>query len=260
MKLPNCKFNIDSEKCRVVLLFIAGFVGLVLGLLYHKWNGFFGCLFGSKASEYLQIIVVSLFVFLCLWWFRTRDVREQISKTEMQIQHNNLSSGLDNLSNKDSLKIDIGVAQLLELSKLNSNHDATIRIAFIRRLKKCPLTKDDIYRNAERLVYAQHILKWFVDKDKNGEADVMYCKFDCQDFTKEGVFYEFFKKYKNMIGYENRPAQITWTVVNIKIPPRDASSVMNDIGGDDTIQTEFTRYIIANMQNDNNNDNVKNKR
>ena len=205
----------DNSWIRFALLIVCGAIGIAL--YRYLWDPL-SCLLkinGPKENYiYIHSILLGLPVFFCLWWFRTRDVRQQIhdagqqiDKTETQIQQNSLFNGIANLSDKDPLKIDMGVAQLLELSKLNPAHDKTIRLAFIRRLKKCPLTKDEIRQGAERLSYAQYIFEWITDKEKEAslkkkvnlkkEANLKNCRLDCQEFTnteeKKNVFYNIVK-------------------------------------------------------------------
>ena len=175
-------------------------VSAVIGIFLYRygWN-IFSCLLGIDANNgkytYIRSILLGTPVFFCLWCFRTNDVRQQIhnagqqiNKTETQIQKNSLFNGIDNLSDKDPFKIDMGVDQLLALSKLNPDHDKTIRIAFIRRLKKCPLTNNEMMRGIERLGYAQPILKWLTDKKI--KADLTNCSLDWQNFTKGDVLYD----------------------------------------------------------------------
>ncbi|WP_424947994.1 hypothetical protein [Candidatus Spongiihabitans sp.] len=233
----------DNPWIRFALLIVCGAIGIAL--YRYLWDPL-SCLLkinGPKENYiYIHSILLGLPVFFCLWWFRTRDVRQQIhdagqqiDKTETQIQQNSLFNGIANLSDKDPLKIDIGVAQLLALSKLNSEHDESIRIAFIRRLKKCPLTKDEIEQNTERLAYAQHIFEWITDKKV--EADLTNCHLDCQDFTKEDVFYNI---VKNPFF---REAIITCTQVGLKLPESDAKKIWN-LYEDDGLFKDFWINVL----------------
>ena len=211
----------DKLRVRFLWLILCGLIGIFLSIDY--W-GLVSFLLERVKNDipYIRNIVLGLPVFLSLWWFRTRDVRQQINKTETQIQQNSLFNGVANLSDKDPLKIDIGVAQLVALSKLNPDHDKTIRLAFIRRLKKCPLTKEEIQKNklnrkGEKLGYAQHILEWITDKKI--EADLTNCKLDCQDFTKKDALY-------NIV--ENscfREEIMTCTRIGIKLTESEATKI-----------------------------------
>ncbi len=189
----------DIPWTRFVILIVCGLIGIAL--YRYVWNSL-SALLGIDATNenyiYIHSILLGLPVFTCLWWFRTRDVRQQIhdagqqiNKTETQIQQNSLFNGIANLSDKDSLKIDMGVAQLLELSKLNPAHDKTIRLAFIRRLKKCPLTNAEMMAGIEKLGYAQPILEWLTKK--HIEVDLTNCSLDWQNFTKGDVLYNAIK-------------------------------------------------------------------
>ena len=226
----------DNPWIRFALLIVCGAIGIAL--YRYLWDPL-SCLLkinGPKENYiYIHSILLGLPVFFCLWWFRTRDVRQQINKTETQIQQNSLFNGITNLPDKDPLKIEIGVAQLLALSKSNSAHDKTIRIAFIRRLKKCPLTNDEITNGSKRFSYAQHILEWLMDKKV--EADLKYCRLDCQDFTKEDVFYNIVKNpcFRKSIT--------TCTQVELKLPESDAKKIWN-LYEDDGLFKDFWINVL----------------
>ena len=205
---------------RLACLVMSGAVGVVLYLIS---SGLFVCLYKhgvlNETYTYIHGILLGLPVFTYLWWLRTHDVREQISKTETQIQQNSLFNGIDNLSDTDPLKIDIGVAQLLALSKLNPNHDEAISLAFIHRLKKCPLTQEQIEKGRERLGYAQPIFEWLMDKKIEAKAGLTNCKLGCQDFTTDDVFSTVVKNYHDKNIFK------TWDLVKMKLPISEADYI-----------------------------------
>ncbi len=170
-------------------------------------------------EHYWRGVISGIFVFLLLWVFRTYDTRQAISKTNIQIQQSKLFNGLDNLVSEDPLKIEIGVFQLIELSKSGNEFNLTIQFAFIKRLKKIPLSDSEIKRHGThansndpysssgdyfnnqmreydpdaiqprrgiRLTYAQHILKWLI-KHGEDDLDLSRSNFSQQDFQIENL-------------------------------------------------------------------------
>lgn len=174
-------------------------VALLLGGLlvkYGKESVF--CVLGiySADGNYLIFPMLSLFVFLALWLFRTYDTRQQIHQTHAQIEQTNkqilqanFAKGLDNLVNNDPLQIDIGVILLLEVSKSTPAFDKEIRLAFIKRLQILP---EPIYKtfpekgkfnrwieiDDSRIPYTPHILRWIVNHPELG----WYIEFSRMEF------------------------------------------------------------------------------
>lgn len=206
---------------RVGILVGEGFVGLGFWyLLHHGVQNFFGESSDQAGSpdwsgiaSSMEIFIISFPILFSLWWFRTYDVREQIAKAEEQIQQAQLFNGFNNLIKNSPLAIDIGVAQLLELSKLNNQYDSTIRLAFIRRLKTSPLSpeskNDGAKKKYNRLEYAQHILIWFMNKGHSGgdrqPDDKRYCDFENQMFVTRKAFRAFVAFCKLRCGNGNCP-------------------------------------------------------
>lgn len=153
----------------------------------------------ANARSYLVLPILSLFVFLALWFFRTHDTRQRIEQTNRQLQQTgqqakrqlqqaNFAKGLDNLVSDNPLQVDVGVILLLEVSKATPAFDKEIRLAFIKRLKDAPPKIEEIEKQAKivnRLSYAQYILRWLIDHPKENDRSInldgMDCR--CQEFT-----------------------------------------------------------------------------
>ena len=189
---------LDIPLVRFALLFGATVLGLLTGKCVFL---IITCMFDviPEVQKYLKPICVSFPVFLALWWFRTRDSRQQIAASNAQIQQANFTSGMDKLVQNRPLQIDVGVMILLEVSKKTGAFDKEIRLAFIKRLKKLPImpakptdTKmpDGVgsarvaLKSLNRLSYAQYILQWLIAKQDNyakkPELSGMRC--DYQEF------------------------------------------------------------------------------
>jgi len=137
----------------------------------------------ANTRNYLVLPILSIFVFLVLWIFRTYDTRQQI-------QQANFVKGLENLVSGDPLQVDVGVILLLEVSKATPAFDKEIRIAFIKRLKELPenLSKRKIIEmRSNRLSYAQYIIQWLIEHPKAGGDPYDLKGMDCryQEFTSK---------------------------------------------------------------------------
>ena len=197
---------IDSPLVRFGLLLGAALFGLFAGERIF-WT--ISCMVdvSEEVEKYLESLCVSIFVFLALWWLRTRDSRQQIAASNAQIQQTNFISGMDKLVQDAPIQIEVGITLLLEVSKKTDAFDTEIRLAFIKRLKtptsetQAELEKayESFYaenENAEEyvytkamLTYAQYILKWLIDhqstESRKPNLDWMNCAF--QEFTIDGL-------------------------------------------------------------------------
>ena len=135
---------IDNKFCRLLLLIGAGGFGLLFGKLADVQ--FFRDYLGlhETVAEYLATAVVGIFVFILLWYFRTRDVRQQIEKTQEQIDkfqiqicQNKFNDATRNLTtDSNRLKEEIGVESLIKLSTVTSEFNNLIIIAFENKIKE----------------------------------------------------------------------------------------------------------------------------
>ncbi len=81
-------------------------------------------------AEYLATVVVGIPVFILLWYFRTRDVRQQIEKTQAQLWQNHFNNAFENLISDSITQKEIGVKSLINLSKASLEFNELITIAF----------------------------------------------------------------------------------------------------------------------------------
>ncbi len=87
-------------------------------------------------AEYLATVVVGIPVFILLWYFRTRDVRQQIEKTQAQLWQNHFNNAIENLTSDSFLKEEIGIKSLIKLSETTTEFNELIIIAFESSLNK----------------------------------------------------------------------------------------------------------------------------
>ncbi len=128
---------IDNKFVRFLLLIGAGGFGLLFGK-FADVQFFYGCLgLHETVAEYLATAVVGVFVFILLWYFRTRDVRQQIEKTQaqidkfqIQIQQNYFNNAIENLTSDSILKEEIGIKSLIKFSETTPEFSELIKIAF----------------------------------------------------------------------------------------------------------------------------------
>ncbi len=231
--------------CRLVLLVLAGVGGFFLVWVARKHLlCYFSYALGQQTANHLITVLVGLLVFITLWLFRTQDTREQITKTETQIQQAKLFNGLENLTSTEPLKIDLGVAQLMKLAKLNPEHKSEISLAFIRRLKLCPLTpKQKI--SGPPLDYAQHILRWLIDEVSDLDSrdchgfDLTWQKF--MSTPKPGDEHRFTsicRKFENFV--------VTWNLNNIGLTQDDYDEAIRGKISLPSLQTvKFMSFIQA---------------
>ncbi len=141
---------IDNKLVRFLLLIGAGGLGLFFGKLVDV-QFFHDCLgLHETVAEYLATAVVGIFVFILLWYFRTRDVRQQIEKTQrqigiaqeqvrksqMQIWQNQFNDAIGNLTTESVTKEEIGAQSLIKLSEITSEFNELIIIAFKSRIEE----------------------------------------------------------------------------------------------------------------------------
>ncbi len=165
---------------RFTLLAFAGFVGWFLLKFYDdEIICFFGIPYGAK--NYFALPILSFWILVALWLFRTYDTRQQIHQS-------NFVKGLENLVSNDPLRIDIGVILLLEVSKATPAFDKEIRLAFIKRLKELPknlVGRKVIEIRDHKLSYAQYILQWLIEHQHENDKPLDLKGMDCryQEFT-----------------------------------------------------------------------------
>ena len=107
----------------------------------------------------------------------------------------------DNLMSADPLKIETAVFELK--SKKYKKFNSEIKLAFIKRLKKCPLDKYCESEMRTRLTYVQWILLWLHENCQNQDIDLGECDFTNQDFVTDKMkFADLFSrtevKYSNL--------------------------------------------------------------
>ncbi len=134
---------IDNKFIRFLLLIGAGGLGLLFGKLVDV-QFFRDCLgLHETVAEYLITAVVGIFVFILLWYFRTRDVRQQIEKTQAQVDEtqrqicqNQFNDAIEHLTTSNNrLKEAVGLEALLKLSAVTSEFNKLITIAFENKIK-----------------------------------------------------------------------------------------------------------------------------
>ena len=168
--------NMDKRSFRFLLLIGAGCFGLLLGVFADAQ--FFCDYLGQDetVAKYLATAVVGVPVFMFLWYFRTRDVRQQIEKTQGLIEkaqeqikktqeqidgsqrqswQNQFNDAIGNLTNislistnanpdthnsqqsiNDMIKEAIGVQSLLNLSEITPDFHELITIIFENKIKE----------------------------------------------------------------------------------------------------------------------------
>ncbi len=155
-------FNmIDNKFVRLMLLFLAGGFGLMLGK--YADVQFFSCYLGEsnrKVAEYLATVVVGVPIFIFLWYYRTRDVRqqiekiqEQIQKSQKQIDQNHFNNAIGNLTSDILIKEEVGVQSLIKLSEVTPEFNELIIIAFriaIDRFKSYIIGYESYVRNRDQ--------------------------------------------------------------------------------------------------------------
>ena len=239
----------DNKLVRFFILVAAAVVGI---LLYRYCLDYIYCLLNAKkstavASTAIEGAVLGLLVFAALWWFRTRDARQNIEQT-------NLFNGLRLLASNNPLEIDIGVHQLLRLFKAVPKYEPDIRLAFIRRLKKSPIksqkrkikikikikikskckSKIGIHgvpkvHNIVPLAYAQHIFKWLMKKERcDDDSDYRNIDISHQDFSKPGLFIDIQNRYQEEFSGTNPNGQSAgkgWTIYSVGVPESELVKV-----------------------------------
>ncbi len=177
---------IDNKFVRFVLLIGAGGFGLLFGKLADV-QFFRDCLGLHKTvSEYLATAVVGIFVFILLWYFRTRDVRQQIEKTQeqidkfqKQINQDHFNHAVGNLISGSFTQEEIGVKSLIKLSKTAPEFNELIIIAFessiseferykLKHKKILPMAQEKDLTYAPRVKLAECIIDW-LSRHKNSK-------------------------------------------------------------------------------------------
>ncbi len=220
---------IEKKKVRFAILFLLALFGLWAG---PKISACLVKLFSldSNLEKYLDIFTISVFVLTALWYFRTYDTRQQINQ-------NDLFNGLNSLASDNPVRVDIGVAILLEISKKVPSFNKTIKVAFVRRLKnpiKNPKIGDGSY-----LSYAQHILRWLINYKKKNKninfnldgMDLSHQEFSARNESEKIIFEKLFDYDDLPITfslYYADPHSIDFITLNIK-GIDDSGEALSDI-------------------------------
>ena len=104
----------EHREKRFQLLCVAVVAGIVLAFLFYL---ILSCWLGidSRLSSGLILLILSLPTLTILWTFRTHDTREQIKKTQENINVNLLSNGLNMLTSDNLRYRCMGLVQLAQL-------------------------------------------------------------------------------------------------------------------------------------------------
>ncbi len=191
--------DIDKTHVRFVLLIIAGVIGVEL--LGNLFDVKFFCDRGlhETVAEHLATAVVGIPVFISLWCFRTRDVRQQIEQVQEQIEkaqkqiekaqeqlektqeqtdeaqrqnwQNQLHVAIENLSANDNfLKEIAGAKSLRKLSKITPEFDELITFAFAGKKIQLGEGGDNEERKKMRdEVLSKMMADWVEEKEKRDQ-------------------------------------------------------------------------------------------
>ncbi len=158
--------KLDQKKIRFSLLISAGIIGTVLFINFHPLLEFFTL--KAEISEYIVTTVGSIPVLMMLWYFRTRDVRQQVDKLQNQINQDHFNHAVENLTNisliltnirsaseqnsqqslNGMIKEVIGVQSLIQLSETTPDFNELIVIIFQNKIKE--FTKYHFVHNKSR--------------------------------------------------------------------------------------------------------------
>ncbi len=122
----------------------------------------------ETVAEYLATAVVGIFVFILLWYFRTRDVRQQIEKTQeqidkfqIQIWQNQFNDAIGNLNTDDNMvKEEVGIKSLIKLSAVVPEFNELIKIAFENKIEVLNRTVPDRFKDTYRGQLIIKMKKW----------------------------------------------------------------------------------------------------
>ena len=183
-----------STWARITIVVAAALSGVAISSWLHTYaTVWITENFNAAVVGYVQTIVIGAPIIFFGWYFRNYDQQTTLQKSEQQIQQNDFFHALNNLSSTNFLKIDIGVERLMHMSV--PRFDTTVRLALIRRIKKCPLSTAEIEAGTERLTYAQWILKWLIEHPSTESLlDLNGSDFACQDFIIPLQFNTLFHK------------------------------------------------------------------
>ncbi len=181
---------IDKKFVRFLLLIGAGGFGLFFGKLVDVQFFRDYLELHETVAEYLATAVVGVPVFIFLWYFRTRDVRQQIEKTQeqvdkfqKQINQNHFNHAIGNLISGSLTQEEIGVKSLIKLSEITTEFNELIIIAFessISEFQRYKLTQEEHKKigmdldltRAPREKLAERVIEWLIDP-KNSQKNEM---------------------------------------------------------------------------------------
>ncbi len=204
---------IDRSYIRLGLLLVAGVIGGFVGNYWLNVETFCDWGFDKTVAEYLATATIGIPIFIFLWFFRTRDIRQQINKTQEsiskaqeQIQQGKYADAVNNIVSTERLKIEIGVRELITLSKKTPRFDDEILSVFLERLKNFDLEPN--INASMPLTYGAEILIWLNKHKENYRISYGYYKFDI-DFSyqtfynrdKDKIFNVHLRIFLNIISF-----------------------------------------------------------
>ena len=133
----------------------------------------------------IKLLLLSFPVATYFWFVRDRDKQRSLFQTDY-------FNALDSFSSDQVIKIDVGVLQLINISKQYPIYKNEIKLAFIKRLKNPPQSQD-----GEILTYAQYIIEWIGENyncDEIKNMDFKGCYLENQEFVEINKFMELTKK------------------------------------------------------------------
>lgn len=185
--------RIENKKVRVIVVLFAALLGFPIAYI-------FSCIPVDNETPlgYLLRTTGAVPLLFCLWVFRTYDTRQQIAKTDAQIMQSQFADSRNNLASNDPLKVEIGVASLIEISETTIEFNKQIKLSFIKRLKQKPNNEIEIpggttnkhgrpSTHTIKLSYAPYILQWLIEQIKPDERMLNLAGIDCcnQDFNTD---------------------------------------------------------------------------
>ncbi len=157
-EILNCCQKIKKRffKHRFWTLVISGILGIIFFFLFLWAYDYLSCYFialenisNLRIRANLSIVFLALFVSLVLWFFRTHDTKEQLDKTQTNIEQQDFHDALSMLADDKLISQEIAVQRLIKISESNPEYDETIKLAFIKRMKATYKEADEALAKAE---------------------------------------------------------------------------------------------------------------
>ena len=119
---------------RLIFLFLTSALGLCIlcGIQTDYYLHNISKIKNEKLVANIQILLISLPTLTLLWYFRTYDTREQIEKSQENIQTSILTKAMDMITDENTDKKALGLLLLLKIKKDNEKNTHllnTIKIA-----------------------------------------------------------------------------------------------------------------------------------